>query len=64
MNRDPIIDQLHQIKDAEALEHGNCVRRLAEALKSRRTDRGQSLVRYPPHKRYGKSSRRGNSGTE
>jgi hypothetical protein len=51
MNRDPIIDLLHQVKEAEARECDNSVTRLGENLRARRANRRQDLVRYAPQRR-------------
>lgn len=50
MEPDPIIEEIHAIRDALSRESGDDIRRIAEAAKARQRKSGREAVRLPPRK--------------
>ena len=50
MESDPIIDELHAIREALSRASGHDVRKIAEAAKARQAESGRTTVRRPPRK--------------
>ena len=50
MEPDPIIEEIHAIREALSRASGHDIRKIAEAAKARQTDSGRKTVRLPPRK--------------
>lgn len=50
MEPDPIIEEIHAIREALSKESGHDIRKIAEAAKARQTESGREAVRLPPRK--------------
>ena len=50
MEPDPIIEEIHAIREALSRESGDDIRRIAEAAKARQAESGRKTVRLPPRK--------------
>lgn len=50
MVRDPILDEIHAVREALSQASGNEIRRIAEAAKARQTQSGRKAVRLPPRR--------------
>lgn len=50
MELDPIIDEIHAIREALSRVSGNDLRKIAEAAKARQRESGRKTVRLPPRK--------------
>lgn len=50
MEPDPIIEEIHAIREALSKASGDDIRKIAEAAKSRQAQSGRKAVRLPPRK--------------
>ena len=50
MEHDPIIDEIHAIREALSRESHHDIRKIAEAAKARQAESGRKSVRLPPRK--------------
>ena len=50
MEPDPIIEEIHAIRDALSKASGDDIRKIAEAAKARQVQSGQPAVRLPPRR--------------
>ena len=50
METDPIIEEIHAVREALSKESGHDIRKIAEAAKARQTESGRKTVRLPPRK--------------
>ena len=50
MEPDPIIEEIHVIREALSRVSGDDIRKIAEAAKARQTESGRKTVRLPPRK--------------
>jgi hypothetical protein len=48
MHSDPIVDEIHKIREALAEASGNDLRKIAEAANARQRESGRKAVRLPP----------------
>jgi len=48
MERDPIIDEIHALREALSKASGDDIRAIAEAARARQTQSGRPTVRLPP----------------
>jgi hypothetical protein len=46
--KDPIVEQIHAIREAIAKASGNELERIAEAARARQAKSGRKVVRLPP----------------
>ena len=46
--KDPIIDELHAIREAIATACGNDMNKIAELMRARQTDEGREGITLPP----------------
>lgn len=46
--KDPIVEQIHAIREAIAKASGNDLESIAEAAKARQAKSGRKVVRFPP----------------
>ncbi|MEQ1908837.1 MAG: hypothetical protein ABMA15_08440 [Vicinamibacterales bacterium] len=47
---EPIIEEIHAVREALSKESGQDIRKIAEAAKARQTASGRKTVRLPPRK--------------
>ena len=45
---DPIIEEIHAVREALSKESGHDIRKIAEAAKARQAESGRKAVRLPP----------------
>lgn len=50
MEADPIIDEIHAIREALSKASGDDIRKIAEAARARQAQSGRQTVRFPPRK--------------
>jgi hypothetical protein len=50
MGADPIIEEIHAIREALSRASGHDIRKIAEAAKARQADSGRETVQLPPRK--------------
>ncbi len=50
MKPDPIIEEIHAIREALSKASGDDIRKIAEAAKARQVQSGRKAVRLPPRK--------------
>ena len=50
MEPDPIIEEIHAIREALSRESRHDIRKIAEAAKARQAESGREAVRLPPRK--------------
>ena len=50
MPTDPIIEEIHAIREALSKASGDDIRKIAEAAKARQAQSGRKAVRLPPRK--------------
>jgi hypothetical protein len=50
MEHDPIIEEIHAIRETLSRESGHDIRKVAEAAKARQAESGREAVRLPPRK--------------
>jgi hypothetical protein len=50
MPTDPIIDEIHAVRDALSKASGDDIRKIAEAARARQTQSGRKVERLPPRK--------------
>ena len=50
MKPDPIIEEIHAIREALSRASGHDIRKIAEAAKVRQAESGRTTVRRPPRK--------------
>ena len=50
MEPDPIIEEIHAIREALSRASGDDIRKIAEAAKARQVESGRKAVRLPPRK--------------
>lgn len=50
MEPDPIIEEIHAIREALSRVSGNDIRKIAEAAQARQAESGRQTVRLPPRK--------------
>ena len=50
MEHDPIIEEIHAIRETLSRVSGDDIRKIAEAAKARQTESGRKTVRLPPRK--------------
>jgi len=50
MEPDPIIEEIHAIRETLSRASGDDIRKIAEAAKARQTESGRKGVRLPPRK--------------
>ena len=50
MEADPIIDEIHAIREALSKASGDDLRKIAEAARARQAQSGRQTVRLPPRK--------------
>jgi len=50
MKPDPIIEEIHAIREALSRVSGHDIRKIAEAAKARQAESGRTAVRLPPRK--------------
>jgi len=50
MEPDPIIEEIHTIREALSRVSGDDIRKIAEAAKARQGESGRKTVRLPPRK--------------
>lgn len=50
MEPDPIIEEIHAVREALSRASGHDIRKIAEAAKARHTDSGRKALRLPPRK--------------
>ena len=50
MEPDPIIEEIHAIREALSKASGDDIRKIAEAAKARQAQSGRKAVRLPPRK--------------
>jgi len=50
MERDPIIEEIHAIREALSNASGDDIRKIAEAAKARQAQSDRKAVRLPPRK--------------
>ncbi len=48
MKSDPIVDEIHAVREALSRASGHDVCKIAEAAKARQTESGKKTVRLPP----------------
>jgi hypothetical protein len=48
MEPDPIVEEIHAIREALSRASGDDIRRIAEAAKTRQAESGRKTVRLPP----------------
>ncbi|MEW6744464.1 MAG: hypothetical protein AB1486_17050 [Planctomycetota bacterium] len=53
MEPDPIIEEIHAIREALSKASGDDIRKIAEAAKARHTQSGRKALRLPPRKAKG-----------
>ena len=53
MERDPIIEEIHAIREALSKASGDDIRKIAEAAKERQAQSGRQAVRFPSRKPRG-----------
>ena len=58
MEPDPIIEEIHAIREALSRVSGNDIRKIAEAAKARQAKGGRPPVRLPPRKAKAKATPR------
>jgi hypothetical protein len=52
-NRDPIVDEVRTARDAIAKEHGNDIKKIADAMRIRESQSGRRVVVLPPRRPAG-----------
>jgi hypothetical protein len=50
MEPDPILEEIHAIREALSRVSGDDIRKIAEAAKARQAESGRKTVRLPPRK--------------
>jgi hypothetical protein len=50
MEPDPIIEEIHAIRDSLSRVSGHDIRKIAEAARARQAESGRKTVRLPPRK--------------
>lgn len=50
MEPDPIVEEIHVIREALSKASGDDIRKIAEAAKARQAQSGRKAVRLPPRK--------------
>jgi hypothetical protein len=50
LRSDPIVDEIHAIRDAIAKASDNDLRKIAEAARSRQRESGRQAVKFPPRR--------------
>jgi hypothetical protein len=50
MPTDPIVEEIHAIRDALSKASGDDIRKIAEAAKARQAQSGRKVERLPPRK--------------
>jgi hypothetical protein len=50
MEPDPIIEEIHAVREALSRVSGDDIRKIAEAAKARQRESGRKTVRLPPRK--------------
>ena len=50
MSTDPIVEEIHIIREALSKASGDDIRKIAEAAKARQMQSGRKAVRLPPRK--------------
>lgn len=50
MEPDPIVEEIHAIREALSRASGDDIRKIAEAAKARQAESGRNTVRLPPRK--------------
>ena len=50
MEPDPIVEEIHAIREALSRASGHDIRKIAEAAKARQTESGKKTVLLPPRK--------------
>ncbi len=50
MEPDPIVEEIHAIREALSKASGDDIRKIAEAAKARQVQSGRNAVRLPPRK--------------
>lgn len=50
MEPDPIIEEIHAIREALSRVSGDDIRKIAEAARARQAESGRNTVRLPPRK--------------
>ncbi len=48
MPTDPIVEEIHAIREAIAMESDNDMQRIVEAARARQAESGRKVVRLPP----------------
>jgi hypothetical protein len=50
MSSDPIVEEIHQVREALSKASDNDIRKIAEAARARQIQSGRKAVRLPPRK--------------
>ena len=50
MESDPIVDEIHAVREALSRAAGHDIRKIADAAKARQAESGKKSVRLPPRK--------------